>query len=180
MKSTIFALSLLALLTGCSDTKDEQTQTATKETAAGSIEVSKNKDAYQTKVEEKEISGDRTFYYEETKQQTENKRTTVDANVLVRSPYEQVEIELLVRSLSKEFIIKCSSCHNDYANGIVGPSLLDKDAHFINSTIAAYKTGEKENVLMTELVKQMSDEEIMALSEEIAAFNQEIKALRKR
>jgi cytochrome c553 len=105
--------------------------------------------------------------------------TKMDANLRVRSPYEQVEIELLVHKLSKEFIVKCSACHNDYANGIIGPSLLDKDAEFIAGTIAKYKSGQKENVLMQALVKQMSDEAIQKLAEEIATFNQEIVKLRE-
>jgi cytochrome c553 len=104
----------------------------------------------------------------------------MDANLRVRSPYEEVEIGLLVHKLSKEFIVKCSACHNDYANGIIGPSLLNKDADFIAGTIAKFKTGEKENVLMTALVRQMSDEEILKLANEIAAFNEEIAQLRGR
>ncbi len=89
----------------------------------------------------------------------------------VRSPYEKVEISLLVSKLSKEFIIKCSACHNDYANGIIGPSLIGKDKAFIYDSIMDFKDGKKENVLMTELVKMMSDENIDSLANEIAEFN---------
>ncbi len=97
----------------------------------------------------------------------------------VRSPYERVEISLLVSRLSKKFIVKCSACHNDYANGIIGPSLLGKDKDFIYNQIMDFKSGKKKNVLMDQLVKMMSDEEINELSSEIAEFNAKIKDLRE-
>ncbi len=186
----IYALAIAAvlLLAGCGEKKEEEKQAqapAVAATASG-IEVSKNVDAYQQKVQEKAIDKNqsKSYYYdynvEEKKIAEEKPRTTLDANLLVRSPYEHVEIELLVSKLSKDFIVRCSACHNDYANGIIGPSLLDKDKKYIYGTIAAYKTGKKENVLMSALVKMMSDAEIEKLADEIAAFNAKIKELRSK
>ena len=80
--------------------------------------------------------------------------------------------------MSKEFIVKCSACHNDYANGIIGPSLLDKDATFIFNQIKKFKEDKNANVLMSDLVKQMSDENIQKLADEIFAFNKEIKEMK--
>ncbi len=42
-----------------------------------------------------------------------------------------------------------------------------------------FKSGKKKNVLMDQLVKMMSDEEINELSSEIAEFNAKIKDLRE-
>jgi cytochrome c553 len=85
----------------------------------------------------------------------------------------------LVRKLSKKFIVKCSACHNDYANGVIGPSLLGKNSNEIFDSIAAFKSGEKKNVLMTDLIKMMDEAEIRALADEIYAFNEKIKEARK-
>jgi hypothetical protein len=179
------AIAVLLLFAGCGEKKEDEQQAQTVTQASGHIEVSKNADAYKQKIEKKSVDKkqSKSYYYDyntDKKKSTEKKRTTIDANLHVRSPYEQVEIELMVHKLSKEFIVKCSACHNDYANGIIGPSLLGKDAKFIYGTIAKYKTGKKENVLMTALVKQMSDEEIEKLANEIAEFNTKINELRSK
>jgi cytochrome c553 len=184
MRLLITSVTALLLLTGCSETKKESDPVAVEE-AAGSIEVVKNDNAFKEKVKthENNDTKNQKYYYDYNNNDSVNHDKTytkMDANLRVRSPYEEVEIGLLVHKLSKEFIVKCSACHNDYANGIIGPSLLNKDADFIAGTIAKFKTGEKENVLMTALVRQMSDEEILKLANEIAAFNEEIAQLRGR
>lgn len=106
-------------------------------------------------------------------------RTTVDANLHVRSPYEKVKVSLMVKKLSKKFMVKCSACHNDYANGIIGPSLLSKTSKQIVQSIADFKTGKKSNPLMNDLIKMMDDKEIEELANEIYKFNQEIKKIGK-
>jgi cytochrome c553 len=183
MRLAVISLASVLFLAGCSETKKEEQKAAASETKSG-IEVVANDDAFKekVKVKAKEDKNNQNYYYDYNNKESVNEDksyTKMDANLRVRSPYEQVEIELLVHKLSKEFIVKCSACHNDYANGIIGPSLLDKDAEFIAGTIAKYKSGQKENVLMQALVKQMSDEAIQKLAEEIATFNQEIVKLRE-
>ena len=107
-------------------------------------------------------------------------RTKIDANMNVRSPYEEVQVSMLARKLSKKFIIKCSACHNDYANGVIGPSLLGRDSDFIFDTIMKFKSGEKENVLMTDLINMMDDKEIRELADEIYLFNVELDKMRNK
>ena len=43
----------------------------------------------------------------------------------------------------------------------------------------AFKTGKKENVLMTDLINMMENSELEALSTEIAEFNEKITELRE-
>ncbi|MBU0924747.1 hypothetical protein KKG81_07685 [bacterium] len=199
IKKIILSTALILLISGCGEqkkdenkkeeTKVENTQTSLK------IEVEKNENSKEIKVVEQEKTNTKgeSYYYDynvkseydphskpanEDASIREKPRTTIDANLNVRSPYEKVQISLLVKSLSKEFIVKCSACHNDYANGIIGPSLLNKDADFIYNQIKKFKSDKNANVLMSDLVKQMPDENIKKLADEIFAFNKEIKELR--
>ena len=179
----ILLISLLALLfTACSDTKEEQKQeiVPTKAASSSDISISDNANAYEMKVESANDIEDRSYYYSynQRKQKPHEVRTPYMANMNVRSPYEEVQVSLMVNKLSKKFILKCSPCHNDYANGLIGPSLLSKDADFIYETIMKYKSGEKTNALMVQMVKMMDDKEIKELSLEIEGFNKEINKLR--
>jgi len=185
MKRYAPIVAIILLFMGCGDKKEDKQQSYAAAETSGHIEVTKNADAYKQKIENKSVDKEqsKSYYYDyntNKKKASDKKRTAMDANLHIRSPYEQVEIEMMVHKLSKDFIVKCSACHNDYANGIIGPSLLDKDAKFIYGTIAKYKTGQKENVLMTALVKQMSDKEIKKLANEIAEFNAKIDELRSK
>lgn len=156
---------------------------------AGKIEVIENDNFKEEKVQVKKDDSNesKNFYYDyhqETKahaqKEEENNYTPLGAVLKAKSPYEHVEVGLLVNQLSKNFIVKCSACHNHYANGIIGPSLLSKDSAYIFKTISEYKTGEKKNVLMKELIEQMDDKEIKALADEIYTFNQEVKKIKER
>ncbi len=183
MKKLIIFLITIVFIVGCSDKKEEKKVEVSNE--AGAIEVVANKNYKEQKIKEIETKNlkvghkDKAYYFNYNK--IEDKTyTPMDANMRVRSPYERVEISLLVSKLSKKFIVKCSACHNDYANGIIGPSLLGKDKDFIYGSIMDFKTGKKKNVLMEQLVKMMSDKEIDELSNEIALFNKKIKELREK
>ncbi len=201
IKKIILSTAIIISIIGCSDKKEENSTiekkaaVQTQEQAPLKIEIVKNEDAKEVKVVEKENKGKKneTYYFNYNGVKTQydpnsepaNKdakirvapRSNIDANMHVRSPYEKVKISLLVKKLSKNFIVKCSACHNDYANGVVGPSLLNKDSDFIFNKIKIFKEDPKANVLMTDLVKQMSDEEIRKLANEIFQFNKEIKEL---
>jgi len=182
----IFILSLLLLLSGCNNSSKEQSKSveaAPKE----AIKITQN--AVKTDVKEKsnKKSDGGQFYYSLDKKKKESSynskdskvRTTIDAYLHIKSPYERVRITMMIKKLSKTYVIKCSPCHDDYANGIIGPSLLDKNASFIYDRIVAFKTGDKKNVLMKELVSQMDDKILKSLSKEIANFNAQIRKMRE-
>ena len=182
MKKLVIFLMAIVFIVGCSEKKEEKKVEVFNE--AGAIEVVANKEYKEVKIKELETKNlkvghkDKAYYfnYNKIEDKTYN---PMDANMRVRSPYEKVEISLLVSKLSKNFIVKCSACHNDYANGIIGPSLLGKDKDFIYNSIMDFKTGKKKNVLMDDLVKMMSKKEITELANEIVHFNQKIKDLRE-
>ncbi len=198
--SSLVLVSLVTGVTGCDEKPKEEkpvtvSKAVTTETAP-KIEVVSNENAKEIKVKEKKVdkAQSKSYYYdynikseydENAKPANEDAgirakpRTMIDANMNVRSPYEEVQISMMVKKLSKKFIVKCSACHNDYANGIIGPSLLGKTSQEIFDDIAAFKSGEKKNVLMTDLINMMDENEIKALADEIYEFNEKIKEARK-
>ena len=201
MKTKILLLSssllIAASFSGCSDTKEQNKKESKPKVHTQKIEIIENKNFQETKVEVKESdkTQSKSYYLDynikseyDQNAQPANKdasvrvkpRTAIDANMNVRSPYEDVQVSLLVRGLSKKFIVKCSACHNDYANGIIGPSLLGKDSDYIFNKIADFKSGKKYNPLMSDLIKMMSDNEVKEMAKEIYRFNQEINEMRKK
>ena len=203
---TIALSCAVLVLAGCGD--DEKTNSKTEptvkevaspSTAAPKIEIVQSSDTKAIKVKEKEkISnkdGHKDKYYYDYNIKSEydpnakpanedaairaKPRTAIEANMNIRSPYEKIQISMLVKKLSIKFMVKCSACHDDYANGVIGPSLLGKSSDDIYNAIADFKSGKKSNVLMDDLIKMMSSDEIRTLADEIYSFNEEIKALRK-
>jgi len=180
----------LVFVTGCSEKKENKASVAVENNiTAGKIEVVENTNYKEEKVavKAKDANESKVFYYDynqdkaaQTQGVDDKQYTPIEAALNVRSPYEHIEISMLVSKLSKNFMVKCSACHDDYANGIIGPSLLSKDSGYIYQTIMKYKTGEKENVLMKDLVKNIDDKEIKTLANEIHTFNQEIKKIKER
>jgi cytochrome c553 len=196
MRKTLFSLSLLALLIGCGDEKKEQPKQEVVDSSTPKIEIVENKNAHEIKVESKkgDKNQSKSYYYDygvksgyDLKSQPANPnaevkvrpRTVVEAFLHIRSPYEHVEVELLVNRLSKNFRTKCSACHSDYANGVIGPSLIGRDSDYIYGKIMDFKNGKKSNPLMSDLIKIMSDEEIRAMANEIYEFNKEVKKMRE-
>ncbi len=128
-------------------------------------------------------SGQFYYSYNQEKNASEEEppktRTTLDAYLNIRSPYERVQITLMIKRLSRDFIVRCSPCHDDYANGVIGPSLLGKNGDYIYQHLIDFKTGKKKNVLMKELVSQIDDAKLKSIADEIATFNEQIQQLRK-
>jgi len=184
---TFLPLAGALILSGCSGSDDAaQAKTAAANAAPAAIKVTAGAvDTTVKKEKSKENSGQFYYAYNKEKNSTsdynsgENKvRTTIDAYLHIKSPYERVRITMMIQRLSKNYVIKCSPCHDDYANGVIGPSLLDKNTTFIYNQIVAFKTGEKKNPLMKELVSQIDDAELKTLANEIANFNKEIRKMR--
>ncbi|WP_456450575.1 c-type cytochrome [Hydrogenimonas sp.] len=180
--SLALAGALLIGFAGCGDKKKEEAKETAQSPAA--IKVTTGAVKAEPKAEtSKENTGQ--FYYSynkeknATREEADKRRTTLDAYLNIRSPYERVQIELMIQKLSKEFRIKCSPCHDDYANGVIGPSLLDKDGDYIYKQLMAFKTGEKKNELMKQLVEMNDPETLRAIAEEIAKFNKQIQEMRK-
>jgi len=186
LRTILIPLFGALFLSGCGSSDDtSQTKTAADSSGNSSaIQVTAN--AVDTNVKEgksKENSGQFYYSYNKEKNTTYNSedtktRTTIDAYLNIKSPYERVRITMMIKRLSKEYVIKCSPCHDDYANGVIGPSLLGKDGDFIYERIMDFKTGKKKNVLMKELVSQIDDVQLKAMADEIANFNKEILKMR--
>jgi len=188
MRNKVWILSLgaaLLCLSGCGEKKAKEVsgKAASAEgivVTEGAVKVLKKEDA------SKENSG--KFYYSYNKEKKSNDtnsegkktRTELDAYRDIRSPYERVQITLMVQQLSPVYRLLCSACHDDYANGVVGPALLDKNASFIFDRIMQFKSGEKKNPLMEQLVNRIDEKRLKAIAEEIERFNREIKEMRSK
>ena len=176
-------LALTVGLGGCGK-KEEGSSAQSGSGSPTLIKVTKGavKAAPETKKSEAN-SGQFYYSYNEEKNvseaETPKVRTTLDAYLNIRSPYERVQITLMIKKLSRDFIVRCSPCHDDYANGVIGPSLLGKSGDFIYRHLIDFKTGKKKNVLMKELVSQIDDAKLKSIADEIAAFNKQIQQLRK-
>ncbi len=186
MYKVIFATLIAFVVIGCGGNQKQEQQTQEAK-APAAIKVTKNA----VKVEEKNETSKQNsgqFYYSYNKKndketakynsETSKVRTTLDAYLNIKSPYEKVRITLMIKRLSKDYIIKCSPCHDDYANGVIGPSLLDKDGEFIYNMLQDFKQGKKKNALMKELVSKIDDAKLKAIADEIANFNKEIRKMR--
>lgn len=200
----LYAL-ILSLFLGCSDESKQQQKelknqeekqtkqtphvektdySKIKEATPQMIEVVQNKNVKQIKVKQKKADENqsKSYYYSYNNKSAinEKQKTSLDASLHIRSPYEKVQVSMLVKKLSKNFILKCSACHNDYANGVIGPSLLGRSSDYIYDAIAKFKKGDKKNVLMSELIQMMPDKEIRQLADEIHEFNNQIKKMRNK
>lgn len=203
LKNILLIAGVTLFFVACSDKPSDDSKKITESnnivTSSPKIEIVANDNANAIKVVQKEqkdhTQNGKNYYFSygikskyDPDSQPANKdasvrmkpRTTLEANIQVRSPYEEVQVSLLVKKLSKEFIVKCSACHNDYANGIIGPSLLNKTSEDILKSISDFKTGVKSNPLMDDLIKLMSDYEIKSLANEIYDFNNMIKEMKNK
>ncbi|MBL0721557.1 MAG: hypothetical protein JJV88_03130 [Sulfurovum sp.] len=200
-KRIILSLSLSILmmifLVGCNDDNQNNSLKEDSVVSDSQIEVVSNPNIKEIKVKEKtsDKNQSKSYYYDynnvkseyDQNAQPQNKdasvrvkpRTKLDANLHIRSPYERVQISLLSGQLSRNFRIKCSSCHDDYANGVIGPSLINRDEDFIYQQIADFKSGKRSNPLMKDLISIMSDKEIKEIAKEIYNFNIKIKEMKE-
>jgi len=189
MRNQIWAISLgatLLFLSGCGEEKAKESPG--KEASAEGIVVTEGAvKALKKEDNSKENSGQ--FYYSYNKEkegsseynsETSKVRTELDAYRDIRSPYERVQITLMVQQLSPDYRLLCSACHDDYANGVIGPALLDKNATYIFKQIMAFKSGEKKNPLMKELVNRIDEQRLQGIAKEIERFNTQVKEMRSK
>ncbi|WP_187648303.1 c-type cytochrome [Nitrosophilus labii] len=180
-KSIAILFATAVIFAGC-ESKDKKEEQKDSVETPKEIKVTEGV-VKEQKTESKEVDKGEFYYsYKENEKneaeiEEEESYTPIDAYRRVRSPYERVQISLLANKLSKDFLVHCSACHDDYANGIIGPSLLDKNETFIYNRLVAYKNRKKANVLMKDLVSKMSDEKLKSLAKEIADFNEKVRKI---
>lgn len=181
----LIAAALPLLLGGCEKSPSEAQTSApsaseAKAPGAGSIKVTPPKtkpvqttgDAFRTL----DIKGESTIQYAPQGAEVTQAVKNVQVAVAVRnSPYASIQGRLMQQRLSKEFIVACSACHDDYANGVIGPSLIGKNAPEVREMIDKYAKDPNANVLMTSLIERMTTDEIDFIAKDIARFNAEIQ-----
>ena len=179
MKKSITIILSAIIFLGCSNQTNSKNdpQESNKTATTNSITIKKGSSANQTKSDEwvvYDIDGKKNikFGIGESNETTKS----IGAIAFTRPPLQSINKALLRGQLSKNFITKCSACHDDYANGIIGPSLLDKTSEQIYDMIIAYRTKTKVNVLMADLVKSMDDKEVADIANEISQFNEQFRS----
>ncbi len=205
MKKRIFTIFVASVLIGCGGDKSKEPTVNAVEADVSEIKVTqgekrveqeavkheeelkKDKKGFYYAYDEKDddnSSADETFTRIDAEKRVKNQKV-VDGKIAVRekdhkasTPYQYVRIDLLKSALSHDFMVKCSACHDDYANGIIGPSLLEKDGNYIYGQMIKYRNDPKKNIFMYELVNKMTEAELKSLSDEVAQFNKEIRALK--
>ena len=180
MKKYITLMVAVFLLIGCEKKEEKKEVAVVSESPSiniveNAIDISKDYSLITHDIEGKERISLAPAGEEETTLTRE-----VAAYHSIKNTYENINKELLSKKLSKNYFLKCSACHDDYANGVIGPSLLTKTSDDIFNMIKAYKVDKDEhNVLMRYLVSQMDDKEIRSLADEIAEFNKEVRELQQ-
>ncbi len=185
-KKSLWIAALISVLaiTACSKKESNDQEKGSSSASVPQIKVTQNA-VKMEKESKKSKANSGQFYYSYNSEKSSSfenppkKRTTIDAYLHIHSPYERIQINLMIKKLSKEFIVRCSPCHDDYANGVIGPSLLGKSGDFIYGRLMDFKSGKRKNVLMKELVSQIEDQKLRAIADEIAAFNKQIQKLRE-
>jgi len=71
---------------------------------------------------------------------------------------------------------KCASCHGVNGEGIIGPKLIGKSAEEVYQALNDFKSGKRKNYVMYGLLSKMDEAQIRALSDEIGAFSEKVKA----
>lgn len=185
MKKTLCLFCTLLALTvaGCDNSKKTETKPETPNAAAqskapGKITVvsgtASKDDVAANKFRTYDLRGESIIKYAPEGAEITPEVKNVQVNVAVRNtPYAQIQARLLSQRLSKDFIVFCSACHDDYANGVIGPSLINKNEKEVLDMMVKYHEDPNANVLMTTLVERMTPEEKAFIARDIARFNYE-------
>ena len=179
MLKIITSVFFMFYLTSCFDNEKPKAEMLNKNTAK--IEITKSKNMYDVKIKEKTSTKDKSYYYSYSKKNKEESsddsqmNRVLNANLNIKNINITNDANQIRKKLSKNFIIKCSACHSNYANGIIGPSLMSKSGKEIFDLMMKYKNNEKSNPLMDALIANMSIKEIQDISNEISELNQREK-----
>lgn len=169
-----FCIFITACFNESSEDEDKMPETAGKITVIDGGLVSDNDSRLNKFIGYNMVGEYRVNYAPDGRETPVTKQ--IGAHIVVRNtPYSSIHKSLLMKRLSKEFIVKCSACHDDYGNGVIGPSLLTKTGEEVYNMITAYKNDKEKNELMRRLVKKMDDNEIRFIADDIAQFNKEIR-----
>jgi len=184
------ALGVLILFAGCEKKEERPAKSETAQEAPKAEQIKITTGAVKpakTGAKEQKQPDKGEFYYSYNKKsapkeaaaskEDEARYTKLGAYRYVKN-YQDVQIALLANKLSKDFLIYCSACHDDYANGVIGPSLLGKSGDYIYEQLMEFKSGKRKNVLMEQLVRRLPDEKLKALAEEIAEFNKKVQKIK--
>jgi cytochrome c553 len=71
---------------------------------------------------------------------------------------------------SKNYLVKCAPCHSRDGSGPVGAAIKGMKKDILLKKLNDYKHGRVENSMMSGLMRNMTDEEINELAEEISGF----------
>ena len=187
-RAAIAALGAALLFVGCEKREEAPPKSGQQIQAPAAQEIRITEGAVQEQRSETKEHDKGEFYYsykekkspvepQELKKSDEARYTALGAYRYVKN-YQDVQIALLANKLSKDFLIYCSACHDDYANGVIGPSLLGKSGDYIYQQLMEFKTGKRKNVLMEQLVGRLPDEKLKALADEIAEFNEKVQKIK--
>ncbi|MDR0247417.1 MAG: hypothetical protein LBI16_03345 [Burkholderiales bacterium] len=127
-----------------------------------------------------DVRGEQIVRYAPGGEETEESKSVAPHVVIRNQPYASIHNSLRMKRLSKNFIVKCSACHDNYANGVIGPSLLGLSSDEVYDMIVKYRTDQVKNVPMRQLVRNMDDKEIRFIAEDIAKFNEEVRKEMKK
>jgi cytochrome c553 len=179
MKRSLFLIIVL-LATGCGKT-DEQ---ASIPETPGQITVISGEavpvDAERDRFLAYDLKGEHIIRYAPSGEETAESRNVAPYVVVRNMPYAAIHNSLKMKRLSKNFIVLCSACHDNYANGVIGPTLLGLSGDEVYDMIVKYRTDQVKNVPMRELVRKMDDKEIRFIAEDIAKFNEEVREEMKK
>lgn len=182
---TVLSLAAVVVLAACGGSETEKAETPAAK-KPGTITVISGGDSAQ---ERKSSSAFRTYnvrgesqisYAPEGAEVTDAVKNVQVVVAARSSPYASIGADLMAKRLSKDFIIYCSACHDDYGNGVIGSSLLGKNAKEVREMIDKYSREPDANVLMTDLVHRLSEEKIQFIAGDIARFNAELAAEAKK
>ena len=69
----------------------------------------------------------------------------------------------------------CASCHGINGEGTsIAPKLIGKSSEYIYEQLLAFKSGKRKNYVMYGLLRNLDDEELKNLAEEIGSFAQKL------